>query len=158
MRPTRAWGVRSRYNVKSLTVSMSEKKPIACFRTERDKPHHRPAVSAYHQLPVPWQQPSPYPAHRRGARWYSNVFTPDLQVHQLVLFVAEKTNNTLQSTLASFGIFSPYQLIRLDFFNRNQTIYGTDRSSCQHHTILALLLSTRPMPSPGGRAAVSSAK
>ena len=85
-------------------------------------------------------------------------FTPDLQVHQFVLFVAEKTNNTLQGTLASLGIFSPYQLIRLDFFDRNQTIYGTDSSSCQHHTILALLMSTRPMPSPGGRAAVSNAK
>lgn len=56
-----------------------------------------------------------------------NGFALDLQVYQLVLFVAEKANNTFQGAFTSCGIFSPYQLIRLDFFNRNQTIFGMDQ-------------------------------
>ena len=57
----------------------------------------------------------------------SNGFALDLQVYQLVLFVAEKANNTFQGAFTGCGIFSPYHLIRLDFFNRNQTIFGMDQ-------------------------------
>ena len=56
-----------------------------------------------------------------------NVLSINLQVYQLVLFVAEKADDTLQGTFIGLGIFSPYQLIRLDFFNRNQTILGMDQ-------------------------------
>ena len=59
-----------------------------------------------------------------------NGFAIYLQVHQFVFLVAEKTNNTLQGAFASLGIFSPYQLIRLDFFNRNQPILGMDQRAC----------------------------
>ena len=54
-------------------------------------------------------------------------FTVDLNMNQFILFVAEKTNNTFQGAFTSCGIFSPCQLIRLDFFNRNQTILGMDQ-------------------------------
>ena len=66
----------------------------------------------------------------------SNGFALDLQVYQLVLFVAEKANNTFQGAFTSCGIFSPYQLIRLDFFNRNQPILGMDQRT-RHKAVLA---------------------
>ena len=62
-------------------------------------------------------------------------FTIDLQVYQFVLFVAEKANNSLQGTFAGFGIFSPYQLIRHDVFNRNQAILGMDQRACNKAVI-----------------------
>ena len=65
-----------------------------------------------------------------------NGFALDLQVYQLVLFVAEKANNTFQGAFTSCGIFSPYQLIRLDFFNRNQPILGMDQRT-RHKAVLA---------------------
>ena len=65
-----------------------------------------------------------------------NGFALDLQVYQLVLFVAEKANNTFQGTFTSCGIFSLYQLIRLDFFNRNQPILGMDQRT-RHKAVLA---------------------
>ena len=56
-----------------------------------------------------------------------NGFAIYLQVHQFVFLVAEKANNTFQGAFTGCGIFSPYHLIRLDFFNRNQTIFGMDQ-------------------------------
>ena len=48
-------------------------------------------------------------------------------MYQFELLIAEKANDALQGTFASFRIFSPYQLIRLDFFNRDQPIFGMDQ-------------------------------
>ena len=56
-----------------------------------------------------------------------NGFAIYQQVYQFELLIAEKTNDTLQRTFASLWIFSPYQLVRFDFFNRNQTIFGMDQ-------------------------------
>ena len=39
-----------------------------------------------------------------------NVLSINLQVYQLVLFVAEKADDTLQGTFTGIRIFSPYQL------------------------------------------------
>ena len=75
--------------------------------------------------------------HEEGmADGSGNGFALDLQVYQLVLFVAEKANNTFQGAFTSCGIFGPYQLIRLDFLNRNQPILSMDQRA-SHKAVLA---------------------
>lgn len=60
-----------------------------------------------------------------GMSWCAgDGFAIYLNMNEFILLIAEKTNDTLQRAFASLWIFSPYQLVRFDFFNRNQTIFG----------------------------------
>ena len=74
----------------------------------------------------------------------SNGFTLDLQVYQLVFFVAEKADDTLQGAFTGLRIFGLYQLIRLDFFNRNQTILSMDQCASNKAVLAGDATSDEP--------------